>query len=213
MPSDTSASSFDIDRKLPERRFSPFLQPSSVVGDLLSQESEQIAETNMVIHSVFLLNEVQPRAAVYPLPTNSNVIPDAIGESWQALANSGLSETSYLFLLKLARKDQGWRGFGSLPLSGHSLSQFLNFWQIFRAHALEPEFALMPNGNLQAEWYMDDTHFTELEFKANGSLLFGVFDGASEFEGAASLDELKPLLMARNYRYLSWRIKDRSRQL
>lgn len=214
MPSDTSATLFDIDRKLPERRFLPFLQPSSIVGDLLSQDSEQIAvsaepilgaaETNMVIHSVYLLNEEPQRAPVYRLPTNSNVVPDTIRENWQALANSGLSDRSYLQLLKLAKKEHGWRGLGTRSLDGRSLGQFLSFWAKVRSHALEPEFVLLPNGNLQVEWYRDDHHFTELEFRSDGSVFFGFFDASSEIEGSARLVEIQPLIEARRYRYLRW---------
>ena len=207
MPSDTSETLFDIDRKLPERRFLPFLQPSSVVGDLLSKDLEQISgavETNMVIHSVFLLNEVPQRAPVYRVPTNSNVVPDTIRENWQALANSCLSDRSYLHLLKLAKKEHGWRGLGTRSLDGRSLGQFLSFWTNARSHAIEPEFALLPNGNLQAEWYRDDHHFTELEFRSDGLVFFAFFDGSSEIEGLARLTEIQPLIEARDYRYLRW---------
>jgi len=213
MPANSSATSLDFDHRSLEPSPLVFMQPFT--KDLMSQGIDQtsisvmpistIPTTNMVIHSVYSQSETLLSAVIpFRVPRSSSVIPDAIRANWQALANSGLSERSYLYLLKLAKKEAGWREPGTRPLEGRSLGQFLKFWVNVRSDASEPEFSLLPNGNLQVEWYRDDRHFTELEFRSDGSVLFGFFDGSSEIEGLANPDELKPLIASRDYRYLKW---------
>ncbi len=131
-------------------------------------------------------------------------IPKPIIENWQLLATSGLTEQSYLSLLKLAKKTPGWRGAGSRSLDYRSLGSFLRFWKTVREKSAEPEFVLVPNGNLQAEWYRNDNHFVEIEFGLNDKCLFGVFDGEAVLEGRTSVKNIVELLATQNYGPLKW---------
>ena len=215
MPANSSAISLDFDHRSLEPNPLVFMQPIPIVEDIMSRGIGQtstsimpistIPTTSMVIRSIYsLTEELLLEVISFRVPRSSSVIPDAIRANWQALATSGLSERAYLYLLKLAKKEAGWREPGTRPLEGRSLGEFLKFWVNVRSDASEPEFSLLPNGNLQVEWYCDDRHFTELEFRSNGLVLFGFFDGSSEIEGLANLDELKPLIASRDYRYLKW---------
>lgn len=125
---------------------------------------------------------------------NTNSIPESFTKNWRLFANSGLSENSYTYLLKLAKKQEGWRGQGSKALNTESLASFLRFWLDIKKIASEPEFVLLPNGNLQTEWYKDDKHFTELEFQPDNRVLFGIFDGKDEIEGEAQQREVTTIL-------------------
>ncbi len=134
----------------------------------------------------------------------TEAVPEAIVQNWQFLANADLSEKGYLFLLRLAKKEPGWRGQSSRPLDYRSLANFLRFWRSVREHAVEPEFVLVPSGNLQAEWYKDDDQFVELEFQQDNRCLFGLFDGESVLEGAADVQELLAFLSVLNFEPLKW---------
>lgn len=138
----------------------------------------------------------------------TEAVPEAIVQNWQLLAISGLSEQAYVSLLNLARKERGWRGEGSCPLDYRSLANFLHFWLRVSGEAVEPEFVLLPNGNLQAEWYRDDNHLAELEFQEENKCLFGLFDGESVLEGIDGVGALLALFEARNFRPLNWSYGD-----
>lgn len=136
--------------------------------------------------------------------TETGVTPEAILSNWQHLANSSFSSQSYLFILKLARKSDGWRGPGSKQLGTNSLSSFLKFWNTVKENAVEPEFALVPNGNIQAEWYKDEHHFIEIEFKPNNQVLFSFFDGDSIIEGIGKVDEVIAILSSKRFQPIQW---------
>jgi hypothetical protein len=142
------------------------------------------------------------RVLIFGAPTES--IPESIIQNWQLLATSGLSEESYLSLLRLARKSPGWRGDGSRSLDYKSLENFLQFWKSVREKSVEPEFGLVPNGNLRVEWYKDNRHFVELEFRADDDCIFGIFDGKSVFEGRASVKNIIEVLATRDFGPLKW---------
>jgi len=134
----------------------------------------------------------------------TETIPDAIRQNWQIMANAELSEQSYLFISHLARKPWGWRGPGSRSLRTGSLANFLSFWSGVKEEAVEPDFVLTPNGNLQAEWYKDNSHFVELEFRPDHQIFFGLFDGKLVLEGQAKAAEVNALLGIKDYRPLKW---------
>jgi hypothetical protein len=136
--------------------------------------------------------------------TRTESMPEAIIQNWQLLATSGLTEQSYLSLLRLVRKSPGWRGEGSRSLEYESLENFLHFWMGVKEESVEPEFGLAPNGNLRAEWYKDKRHFVELEFRADDDCIFGIFDGKTVFEGRASATNIIQLLETRDFRPLKW---------
>lgn len=136
----------------------------------------------------------------------AEAIPMSIRFNWHALANSGLTYESYSYILRLAKKKAGWRGKGSKALNGDSLSNFLIFWCEVESHSKEPEFSLLPNGNIQAEWYKNNNHFSEIEFKDNGKVLFGFFDGKNyEVEGEADINDLFSIVSRKNFRILKWK--------
>jgi len=134
----------------------------------------------------------------------TEAIPDAILQNWQVLANAKLSEPAYLFVSHLAGEPLGWRGPDSRPLRSGSLANFLMFWSAVRERAIEPDFVLTPDGNLQAEWYKDNNHFVELEFQPGHQLLFGLFNGESVIEGCAKTSEVTAMLAIQDFKPLKW---------
>jgi hypothetical protein len=152
--------------------------------------------------SVDLTVEVQELFA--PSSGETGATPETIVKNWQLLATSGLSEQSFLFILRLARKKSGWRGSGSKPLEASSLSNFLKFWDKVSEYATEPEFALAPNGNIQAEWYKDERHFLELKFTPHNMIFFGFFDGDKVYEGRTEPDDIIKILSSKEFKPLKW---------
>jgi len=130
----------------------------------------------------------------------TSAVPETIIRNWQLLAQAGLTTKTYSYIFKLASKNAGWRGHGSCPMNAQSLAAFLQLWNQIVEFAQEPEFVLMPNGNLQIEWYKDDYHFVELEFQPDNKIIFGIFDGETVIEGVAAVEEIVPLLQQRNFK-------------
>jgi len=166
--------------------FSAFFEKYRVVSstqNIISPTTDQTTE------------EVLPLNQIY----ETNVIPDTIRRNWQKLVQAGLTRKTYLYILKLASKNVGWRGQGSCPMKAQSLANFLWLWNKVAEFAQEPEFVLLPHGNLQIEWYKDDRHFVELEFQSNKKIIFGIFDGETIIEGIAHAKEIVPLLRLRDF--------------
>jgi hypothetical protein len=130
----------------------------------------------------------------------TSAVPETIIRNWQLLAQAGLTTKTYSYIFKLASKNVGWRGHGSCPMNAQSLAAFLQLWNQIVEFAQEPEFVLMPNGNLQIEWYKDNYHFVELEFQPDNKIIFGIFDGETVIEGVAAVEEIVPLLQQRNFK-------------
>lgn len=124
----------------------------------------------------------------------TNVVPYAIQENWMLFIETNIPKESYNKIFQLAGKTDNWRGAGSKKLNGESLREYLKFWKKIYSFATEPDFSLMPNGNLQAEWFKNNTHFTEIEFQPNGTIFYGVFDGKTVHEGESKVNELVPLI-------------------
>lgn len=131
-------------------------------------------------------------------------LPDAVRDNWNRLAVSELTEQSYATITKLAHKGTGWRGAGSLPLSAGSLRAFLDFWQQIKEHAKEPELTMTPRGNLVAEWHKNWRRHLDIEFRAGGFALYGLFDGQSLHEGRDTISGLARFLMYRERKPLRW---------
>jgi hypothetical protein len=138
--------------------------------------------------------ELNPSTCYIQQTRCTDTVPGAIRTNWQQLARARLTVKTYRYLLKLASKDHGWRGEGSLPMNPRSLTTFLHLWNLVNQDLPEPEFVLMPNGNLQAEWYKDDHHFIELEFQPGDNIIFGIFDGQTIMEGVTNIKEVVQLL-------------------
>jgi hypothetical protein len=138
----------------------------------------------------------------------TSAVPDAILANWAELARSGLTETAYKTILRLASKKVNWNGQGSYSLSPTSLASFLIFWNLVSSSAEMPDLVLTPKGNLQAEWFASPSRFLEIDFRPKNEPSFvGLFDGKKAvIEGAASIKELSQLIL--NYRNgiaLTWK--------
>jgi hypothetical protein len=132
-------------------------------------------------------------------------LPIAIRDNWSLLARSGLREPFFDRLARMAGHRADWRGAGSKALTSASLAQFLAFWMKVKQAASEPEVALMPNGNLQVEWYRNARHHLDVEFTEDGRAFFGLLDGDAVHEGVEALDRLADWLLARPSKPLKWR--------
>lgn len=138
---------------------------------------------------------------------DTSLTPEAILGNWELLARSGLSEVSYHRVYSLAELKEGWRGSGSQPLSAESLKGFLEFWDLVKDGATEPEYTLLPNGALQVEWYKSDDSFLEIEFGSE-AVFFGLFDGDHVIEGKDSLINLAGTFRDRESHPLQWEVFD-----
>ncbi len=129
----------------------------------------------------------------------TDTLPDSIRANWNVLARSGLAEETYARLNLLASKSAAWRGPGSKPLSGASVSRFLGFWAAVKSIAIAPELMLTPMGTIQAEWFRSRRQFLEIEFSGTeDNASFGLIDRRTRLEGMAEQCELVTLL--RNFR-------------
>jgi hypothetical protein len=137
--------------------------------------------------------------------TEPETLPPAIRENWSLLARAKLSEPFFERLSRMAKRPLNWRGVGSRPLSTSSLAQFLHFWSKIASRSEEPDIALMPSGNLQAEWYRNSRHHLDLEFNEDGRGFFFLMDGAAVNEGVEPFDSLAETLLARASKPLKWR--------
>ncbi|NQU63590.1 MAG: hypothetical protein HQ517_04815 [SAR324 cluster bacterium] len=138
--------------------------------------------------------------------SKTSSIPEAIKSNWYNIEQSDLSFDLYSTILKLANKPNGWRGGNSKKLISSSLSEFLNFWQSIKSSAIEPEVVLLPNGNIQAEWYKNDKHFLEIEFGSDQMFLFGLFDGKKIYEGRGKLNDVITIAKLNSSKALNWAI-------
>jgi len=136
--------------------------------------------------------------------TGTNVIPYAVKANWQSLARSGLSEEGFSYIRRLSNKPDGWRGEGSRAMSSESLERFLQFWHNAKLAAKEPEFSLLPNGNLQAEWYKNSRRFLEIEFKPSDRVLIGFVNGEEMLHGRYDIKGTVDLLLRHPDKPLKW---------
>jgi hypothetical protein len=138
------------------------------------------------------------------LRASVNVTPLAVVLNWSRLARADLSRTSYSRLFALAMRPDGWRGRGSKVLSVASLSVFLKFWSLVSSDAAEPEFALMPNGHLSAEWFKNNRRHLDVEFAEDWMVYFGLFNGEGISEGKETIENLAAILRATKPKPLLW---------
>ncbi len=136
--------------------------------------------------------------------TDTNSIPEVITKNWFNIEQSEISYEMYSRILKLSSKSDGWRGNGSRKLEASSLLAFLNFWQKIKQCTVEPDLVLLPNGNLQVEWYKNDKHFFEIEFTTDQLLIFGLFDGKKEYEGIGSSSDVLAIAKLNSSKAVKW---------
>jgi hypothetical protein len=143
-------------------------------------------------------DEVRPAADATPL---------SIALNWIRLTRAELSDAAYSKLFSIATRSEGWRGLGSRALSSASLSVFLKFWSVVSQEAAEPQFALMPNGHLCAEWFKNDRRHLDLEFADDWMIYFGLFNGNGIWEGKETIENLAITLKATPSKPLLWTSK------
>jgi hypothetical protein len=131
--------------------------------------------------------------------------PTAISINRTRLSRAGLTADAYSRLFKIATRSEGWRGPGSRALHSASLVGFLNFWSLICGQAVEPEFTLLPNGHLGAEWYKNSHRHLDMEFADDQMVYFGLFSGATEIEGKENAGVIGQLLLAHPARPLRWK--------
>jgi hypothetical protein len=131
--------------------------------------------------------------------------PSQISINWTRLSRSGLTTEAYSRLFKIATRTEGWRGPGSRALHSASLAGFLNFWSLICEQAIEPEFTLLPNGHLGAEWYKKSHRHLDIEFVDDQLAYFGFFSGATEIEGKANIRMIAQLLTTDSAHPLRWK--------
>jgi hypothetical protein len=135
----------------------------------------------------------------------SATTPAAISINLTRLSRAGLTTDAYSRLFKIAMRTESWRGQGSRALYSASLLGFLNFWSLICEKAVEPEFTLLPNGHLGAEWYKNSHRHVDMEFVDDQVVYFGLFSGATEIEGKADARVIGQLLLAHPDRPLRWK--------
>jgi hypothetical protein len=139
------------------------------------------------------------------VPAPSLATPSTISINWTRLSRAGLTPEAYSQLLKIATRNDGWRGPGSRALRSLSFVGFLNFWPLICVQAVEPEFTLLPNGNLGAEWYKNSQRHLDMEFIDAQMAYFGFFSGATEIEGKANIQVIAQLLTSNSANPLRWK--------
>jgi hypothetical protein len=134
----------------------------------------------------------------------SGATPLSIELNWTRLTRANLSETACSRLSSIAARSEGWRGRGSKALSSASLSVFLKFWDVASQDATEPQFALMANGHLSAEWFKNSRRHLDLEFADDWMIYFGLFNGEGVSEGKETIRNIHKMLKATDSRPLRW---------
>jgi len=134
----------------------------------------------------------------------ADATPSSIALNSNRLARSELSGGTYSRLFAIATRPDGWRGRGSRTLTSASLSVFLEFWSVVSNDAVEPQFTLMPNGHLRAEWFKSERRHLDLEFADDWMVYCGLFNGKGVWEGKETIKNLASMLEATDSKPLRW---------
>ena len=137
----------------------------------------------------------------------SAATPPALSVNWTRLTRARLSPAAYAKIFRIASRKQGWRGPGSCSLSSGALTTFLEFWSVVRTRACEPQLALVPNGNLGAEWFKSGRRRLDLEFCDDGSVYFGIQNGRGILEGKELVKNVAAILFGLDSKPLNWTAK------
>ena len=164
-------------------------------------------ESKFTVDDVWTDREARPRPMTEAPSTSVEALPKAIQDNWNRIALSKPPPRTYQRIRQIARKEAGWRGRGSYPLSSQSLEWFLEFWKLIRGNASEPELAITPSGRLQVDWYKNSRRHLDIEFAENGTVFYGFFDGKSVHEGVETYDVLAEWLRSRESKPLRWHPK------
>ena len=178
-------------------RFRPVELPPS--GTQVDDRVEWKIKDTWGAHSYTPISELTTQGV------NPPATPTAISINRTRLSRAGLTADAYSRLFKIATRSEGWRGPGSRALHSASLVGFLNFWSLICGQAVEPEFTLLPNGHLGAEWYKNSHRHLDMEFADDQMVYFGLFSGATEIEGKENAGVIGQLLLAHPARPLRWK--------
>lgn len=132
-------------------------------------------------------------------------MPAAVADNWNKLAAAPISPRLFRDIVRFAMRTDGWRGSGSLALSGRSVGSFVDFCTAFGGVAVEPDLALTASGGLQAQWHKSRRHVLDLTFDADGKVYFGLFKGQGILEGVDTVDAVVNILRNEPSRPLTWK--------
>ena len=117
-------------------------------------------------------------------------VPDSLRSNWPLLAQSKLPRAAFERLLHLSQIAAA-RPEGSRMNSG-SLRSFLSFWASVRKHqAPGPDLTISSAGNIVAEWHRSWTQHLDVEFRSDGWVLFGLFNGKEILQGREPVEALE----------------------
>jgi hypothetical protein len=85
-----------------------------------------------------------------------------------------------------------------MPLHSLSLRNFLSFWRLIKDKAHEPEIVLCANGNIQAEWYRNESNALFIEFcDKEKKTIFSFMNEDKQSDGLEDLDNLSRMFLSR----------------
>jgi hypothetical protein len=131
-------------------------------------------------------------------------LPGAIQQNWMRLARSGIRQEAYERLLAFAAAPSVTTAVDTRPLHAQSLRYFLDFWEMVKGKAREPDLVLSPSGTLQAEWHLNWRKHLEIEFCEDGRAHFGLFSGKTVYEGYDGVTSIAKMLLERDDQPLKW---------
>jgi len=138
------------------------------------------------------------------LASSDGPLPEAISANWSRLATASLNHAAFVKIVRIASRPDGWRGAGSRSLRPGALRHFLESWARVRHASIPPQFALLPNGHLQALWTAGDRRRMDLEYTETNRVYFGLLNGRHSHEGVEALNAIEKLLLAHPSRPLMW---------
>lgn len=134
----------------------------------------------------------------------TDALPDALSANWSKLTAANLTKSFRSRLLTLASDRLGTSPSEIRGLRPKSLSDFLDFWDDVKEHAVEPEITVSRDGSLVAEWFKSEKERLDIKF-ADRALLFGLLDKGAILEGAQGIDLVSKILLDHDSKPLKWR--------
>jgi hypothetical protein len=136
-------------------------------------------------------NSVSTAVTVNTEVASTDAIPPSIWQHWNELLEANISTRLYSDLVHLASVQSGRRS--GIGLRADSLKSFLEFWNLVRTDAVEPELALAPDGSIHAEWFKSPHNRLDVRF-ASQKVFFGLFTSSNILEGVDRLETVAQLL-------------------
>ena len=121
----------------------------------------------------------RPDLGVNPV-TATGVFPSSVTGNWNKWIRARLTDELQSRLIKIA--GQGRRT-NARVLTAESLGEFLDFWNLVRGSAVEPEITAASDGTLCAEWFKSRQQRLDVRFVA-GHAVFGLFTRGGILEGS-----------------------------